>query len=557
MSFPAGPAAPPATEYHTESFTDGERATLDRFFTSTTGPVFALVDLPEVVKAALFARYSRTTKSLRRLFLDEFHDAPEVGIAAVAGRIDPHDPATGRRKAEALFDRVFTEYGDDSVAQLGAAHLACEQASNLLTKVLEWGRIASYLEQSTRYLYYDRKLGGRYRYLVPAEVEAAGLGGEYRAVQDASFATYSALTGRLTAYHESLFPQQAGDSDFVYRSTIRAKVCDDLRGLLPASTLSNVGIHASGQAYEAMLIRMLAHPLEEVRFYAGLMLEELRKVIPSFLRRVDLPDRGSAWTRYLADTAQAMREIGTGIGEPPEDRPEVTLVEWDPDAERKVATGALYAVTDLPDDQVAAYVSRLPDTEIGRIISAYAGDRVNRRHKPGRAVERVAYRFDILCDYGIFRDLQRHRLLTLEWQRLGVGHGYLTPSSLSEIGGVAGWDQAMDRSAGLHRLLAERVGAEVAQYAVPFAYKIRFYLHLDAREAFHLLELRTGRGGHPGYRRVCQEMHRLIRDQAGHTRIAAAMRYVDHGGADLERLDSERKAAARRAAAGVAEPGSE
>jgi len=554
MSSTDNPVTPPASEYFTEAFSDSESAILDRFFTSTTGPVFGLVNLPEVVKGALFARYSRTTKSLRRLFLDEFYDEPEAGIAAVADQIDPDDPSLGRRKAETLFTRVFTEYGDDSVAQLGSAHLACEQASNLLTKTLEWGRIASYLEQSTRYLFYDRKLGGRYRYLIPAEVEAAGMSDEYRAVQDASFGTYSALTGRLTAYYQTLFPQQAGDSDFVYRSTIKAKVCDDLRGLLPASTMSNVGIHASGQAYEMMLVRMLAHPLQEVRFYAGLMLVELRRVIPSFLRRVDLPDRGSAWTRYLAETTGAMRDIGQAIPTPSADRPEVTLVEWDPDAERKVAAGALYSVTDLPDDQLASHVATLPREEIGRIINAYAGDRSNRRHKPGRAMERVAYRFDILCDYGIFRDLQRHRLLTLEWQRLGASHGYITPPSLLEIDRVSAWDEAMERSARLHERLVVAVGPEAAQYAVPFAYKVRFYMQLNAREAFHLLELRTGQGGHPGYRRVCQEMHRLIREQAGHTVIADAMSFVDYGGADLERLNSERRAAARRAAAGIAEP---
>lgn len=554
MSFPIDDPQPPASDYFVETFTDAELAVLGRFFTSTTGPVFALVNLPEVVKAALFARYSRTTKSLRRLFLDEFHDQPEAGIAATSEHIDPDDPALGRRKAETLFNRVFTEYGDDSVAQLGSAHLACEQASNLLTKVLEWGRIASYLEQSTRYIFYDRKLGGRYRYLVPAEIETAGLGADYQATQDAAFDTYSALTARLTAYYEALFPQQDGDSDFVYRSTIRAKVCDDLRGLLPASTLSNVGIHASGQAYEMMLVRMLAHPLAEVRFYAGLMLEELRKVIPSFLHRVDLPDRGTAWTRYLAETSGAMASAAAGIPLAPLPRSEVTLVEWDPDAERKVAAGALYASTDLPDDQISAYAARLSDDEIGRLITAYAGDRANRRHKPGRALERVSYRFDILCDYGIFRDLQRHRMLTLEWQRLGASHGYITPPSIAEIGAEQEWTAVMERGAGLHQRLSAMVGADAAQYAVPFAYKVRFFLHLNAREAFHLLELRTGRGGHPGYRRVCQEMHRLIAEQAGHARLAAAMSFVDHGGADLERLDSERRAAARRAAAGIAEP---
>lgn len=540
------------SDYFEEPFTDEERAILDRFFTTTTGPVFALTNLPEVVKGALFSRYSRTTKSIRRLFLDEFYEIPEIGIEAIAAT--GSDEGINRRKAEELYQRVFTDYGDDSVAQLGSVHLACEQASNLLTKALEWGRLAAYLEQSTRYMFYDRPIGGRYRYLIPPEVAASPLAGEYGATMDAVFEAYGGLTSGMTAYYQTLFPQDPGDSDFVYSSTIRAKVCDDLRAMLPAATLSNVGINASGQAYEMLIMRLLAHPLAEYRHYAGLILTELRKVIPAFLRRVDMPDRGVAWSGYLAATADGMRRLGNEIELPVEDRPEVTLVEWDQQAEAKLAAAALYAYTDLPDDTLLAHAAGLDDAARARIIAAYVGERGNRRHKPGRGMERVSYRFDILCDYGIFRDLQRHRLLTLEWQRLGTRHGYIVPPSITDIGAEANWHEIMERTAALHGRLEAELGADVAQYAVPFAYRIRFFMQLNVREAFHLLELRTVPGGHPGYRRVAQEMHRLIRDKAGHVGIADAMRFVDYDDYGLERLESERRAAARRAAAGVADP---
>jgi thymidylate synthase ThyX len=540
--------------YHREDFTAEEIAVLERFFTSTDLPVFALVNLPEVVKGALFARYSRSPKSVRRLFLDEFVAHPEIGIEAVSAQMSGDDEVVDRRRAENLYQRVFTEYGDDSVAQLGGVHLACEQASNLLTKVLEWGRLASYLEQSTRYMYYDRLLGDRYRYLVPPEVEASPLADRFRATIEASFAAYSRLTAPLTAYYETLSPQRDGDSDFLYRSTIRAQVCDDLRGLLPAATTSNVGIYGSGQSYEHLLLRMRAHPLAEVRAYADLMLVELRKVIPAFLRRVDLPDRGGAWSEYLAETAAGVAVRAARLGAAPEDRPEVSLVEWDPDAETKIAAAALYAHSDLPDDQLLAAVRAMPASERDALFAAFVGERRNRRHKPGRALERSGYRFDVLCDYGIFRDLQRHRMLTLEWQRLGTRHGYVVPDSLAEIDGVGTWREVMERGAELHEALLEDLGPDVAQYAVPFAYRVRFYAHLNVREAFHLLELRTARGGHPGYRRVCQEMHRLIRDRAGHVAIADAMQFVDHADYDLARLESERLAAARRAAAGLPDP---
>ena len=546
------PSPGESSEYFVETFTDTEREVLGRFFTEIDGPVFALVNLPEVVKGALFARYSRSPKSVRRLFLDEFYERPEVGIAAISDQMSQAGVDSDR--AESLYQRVFTEYGDDSVAQLGGVHLACEQASNLLTKVLEWGRIASYLEQSTRYIFYDKKLGERYRYHVPPEVVGGPLEAEYRGTLDWVFDTYAGLIDRTQAYYRELFPQQSGDSDFVYRSTIRAKACDDLRGLLPAATTSNVGIYGSGQAYEMLLLRMRAHPLTEVRAYADLMLTELRKVIPAFLRRVDLADRGGAWSSYLASTAERMRTIAERFDEPPPERPEVTLVDWDPDGERKVAAAGLYAATELPDDRLLEIGRSLDDGEVGAILEAMIGDRTNRRHKPGRAMERTSYRFDVLCDYGIFRDLQRHRMLTLEWQRLGTIHGFVEPDAMSDVGAAATWHEAMERCAALSARLGEMYGPEVAQYAVPFAFRIRFYMDMNAREAFHLLELRTGQGGHPDYRRVCQTMHRQIADVAGHRRIAGAMTFVDHETYGLERLEGERRAAARRAAAGVADP---
>jgi thymidylate synthase ThyX len=543
---------PPA--YHVESFDDDERAVLGRFFTNLDGPVFAVVNLPEVVKGALFARYSRSPKSVRRLFLDEFYTQPEIGIAAMAEQLQEADPTVGIQRAEDLYQRVFSEYGDDSVAQLGGAHLACEQASNLLTKVLEWGRLAAYLEQSTRYIFYDQRLGDRYRYLVPTEIAASTHHQAYRELMEWLFDTYSNLIGNMVPYYETLYPQQEGDSNFIWRSTIRAKACDDLRGLLPAATTSNVGIFGSGQAYEMLLLRMRAHPLAEARHYADLMLTELRKVIPAFMRRVDVPERGGAWSGYLADVADGLESAAAMLPPQPESRSEVTLVDWDPDAELKITAAALYPHTNLPDDQLLAAVKAMTDEERAKVLQASIGDRTNRRHKPGRGWERSGYRFDILCDYGIFRDLQRHRMLTIDWQRLSPTHGFITPDSIADIGAVAVWHEAMERTAAMYATLRTDFGPHVAQYVVPFAYRIRFYFDLNAREAIHLLELRTAQGGHPDYRRVCQEMHRLIADKAKHQAVAEAMKYVDHADYELARLESERRAAAKRAAAGIADP---
>jgi thymidylate synthase ThyX len=540
--------------YHRESFTPEETAILERHFTNTTEPVFALIDLPEVVKGALFARYSRSPKSLRRLFLDEFYDTAETKVDQPGDGADA--PGLVReQRADDLYHRVFTQYGDDSVAQLGGIHLACEQASNILTKILERGRLGAYLEQSTRYMFYDQRLGDRYRYAIPPEIGSGPIAGEFVDTMDSLFDTYAGLTAALTDHYEARFPKQDGDSAFVYRSTIRARVCDDLRGLLPAATLSNVGIYANGQAYEALLLRMRAHPLAEAREYADAMLGELRLVAPAFFKRVDIPERGGAWSNYLADTAAAMQSLAAELDAAVEERPEVTLVDWDPDAELKIAAAALYPFTDLPDDVLLDMARGLDEAERRRIIAAYVGERGNRRHRPGRGMERSDYRFDILCDYGIFRDLQRHRMLTLDWQRLGTSHGYVTPPAIEAIGAESAWHEAMERAAALHGAVADEAGATVAQYAVPFAYRIRFFMQLNAREAFHLVELRTAAGGHPDYRRVCLQMHRLIRDQAGHRAVADAMVYVDESDVDLGRLETERAAAARRAIVGAPEPG--
>ncbi len=534
--------------YVEEQFTEDEAVVLRRYFTNLDGPVFALVNLPEVVKGALFARYSRTHKSLRRLFLDEF-----VGDLDMSGDLTV-DATIGLKRAEDLYERVFVQYGDDSVAQLGGVHLACEQASNVLTKVLEWGRLAAYLEQSTRYIEYDRRLDGRYRYLRPPEFRSS-VAAEYIATMDAIFTTYRDLLPQMTDWARERFPKQRGDSDMVYKSAIRAKACDALRGLLPAATLSNVGIYGTGQAYEALLLRMRAHPLPEARTYARSMLTELRKVIPSFLKRVDRPDRGGAWTAYLERTREATRELSErlvvddeGEVESRRERPAVTLLDWDPAGEDKVLAAILYPHTQRRESDLLDMVGRMGAADRAALIQAYVGDRLNRRHKPGRAFERTDYRFDVCCDYGAFRDLQRHRMLTVEWQQLTTRHGYELPAPIAEAGLAEPYHEAMGRSAELHGLLVEQFPVQ-AQYAVALGYRIGFVMQCNAREAMHMLELRTSPQGHPSYRAVCQEMHRLIAEQAGHGLIADAMRHVDHGATDgLERLDAERASERRRSA---------
>ena len=525
------------------TLSEREAALAAPFFTNVDRPVFALVNLPETVKGALFARYSRSAKPLRRLFLDEFHGDIE---GATAGS------AVGLERADRLYQKIFNEYGDDSVAQLGGVHLAVEDASNVLTKVLERGRLMAYLEQSTRYIPYTERRGDRWRYHVPAELDDHPLRERFIETMNAAFETYAKWIDPMRAWFERRYPKAPSDSDGVYRAAIRAKALDTLRGLLPASTQSNLGLFGTGQAYEALLIRMRAHPLGEARATADAMLAELRKVIPAFLTRVDQPERGDRWSRYFADVRERTAEIAHRVDESagsaaPTD--EVTLTDFDPDGEIKVVAAALYASSHLPDAELLRLARAMSAADRAAVLAAYCGDRTNRRHRPGRAFERTSYRFDVLTDYGAFRDLQRHRLLTIEWQALSARHGHTRPEAIVEAGGEADWQQVMDRSRALYEACVEQGFAAAAQYAVAMAYRVRFVMDMNAREAMHVIELRTAPAGHPAYRRVCQQMHRLISDVARHHALAASMQFVDHSTVELERLQEERRIEAKRAAA--------
>jgi thymidylate synthase ThyX len=456
----------------------------------------------------------------------------------------------GTERADKLYARVLGEYGDDSVAQLGGAHIACEGVSNVLTKVLEWGRLMAYLEQSTRYVPYTERPGGRWKYHVPAEIEQSPLRDRFVRTLDAAFETYAKWIPAMEAHFRTKYPKSPEDSDAVYRSVIRAKALDTLRGLLPAATRSNVGLFGTGQALEALLLRMFAHPLDEARGCARQMLTELRHVIPAFLARLDQPNRGGRWIDYFAETRRefdvAARPHIDGITAEP--RAEVTLADFDPDGETKVVAAALYSVSALPDDQLRVLAQRLSTDERAALLRAYVGNRTNRRHKPGRAFERTSYRFDVLADYGAFRDLQRHRLLTLDWQPLNARHGYTEPAAIEDAGALAEWRAVMDQSADLYEQMIAHGLHDAAPYAVVMAYRVRFYMDMNAREAMHVIELRTSPQGHPSYRRVCQLMHRAIADEAGHRAIAAAMQFVDHSDVELERLQSERNMAQKRSA---------
>ena len=527
-------------DYPVESFTEEERDRLAPHFTNLDRPVFALVNLPETVKGALFARYSRYPGTLRRLFLDEFAGDVEAGAAR-------YDGAEGERAAK-LYERVFVGYGDDSVAQLGGAHVACEWVSNVLTKVLQRGRLAAYLEQSTRYIPYDGPMpGGSYRYW-----RDDSLGPGYVRAMDSLFDAYAGALPRVEAWAAERFPRADGEPESAHRRSIRAKALDLLRGLLPAAALSHVGIFATGQAYEQLVLRLLASPLPEAREVGQMVLTELQAVMPSFVSRVPRPDRGGEWIRFLEERRDAAAGLvrRMGLDRPAAAEaggPSVHLLDVH-GSEEDLLAAMLFEHAAVSEEDLRTAVRVLPPDERAALVADLVGERGNRRHRPGRGFEAVRYRFEVVSDYGAFRDLQRHRLLTIQWQPLTPYLGAGIPAELDDAGVADDYRAGLERSrAEYERLGAEGLG-ECAPYALCLGFRIRYLMDMNAREAMHLIELRSGREGHPGYRAVAHEMHAQI--ARVHPAVAAAMTHVDHDVEPrLERILSEIRTHARRAQA--------
>ncbi len=539
----------------TEHFTDQEIALLRPFVTNVDRPIFCLRNLPEVVKGALFARYSRSTKSLRRLLLDEFINEPESGFAAIVSAIgdSPAAQLIAARQAEAFYDRVLIGYGDDSVAELGGAHLACEGISNIAAKLLEDNRIGiSPLEKSTRYVRFDLPGPQGYPYLREPTIMSSPFALQYTTVMDNLFATYRALLTPVQEWLQQQYPRDEATSLRAYRNTIQAKALDLLRGLLPMATQTNVGLFGNGRAFEYLIVKLTASPLAEAQALADAIQAELDQVIPAFVKRAR-SDRGRAYAAYLASTRAQVAAVAERLPPMPE-RPlapeqavSVQLVEYDPDAEWKLAAAVLYPHLDLPLTTVRDIVAGLTAAERQTLIAAAVGERASRFHRPGRAFEEPFYTFDILADIGAYRDLQRHRMLTQDRQRFTVMHGYIIPSELEQIGVADRYRAALEQAAELVTIL-EPIFPNEAQYAVPFAFRVRWRMKLNLREAYHLIELRSARQGHPTYRRIAQMMFHAI--QSVHPTLAAGMQFVDHNEYDLERLAAEQRLDQKRGVKG-------
>lgn len=550
----------------TVEFTAEERARLAPFFTNLDRSTFGL-KLPQEVAGALFSRYSRSAKSLRRTFLDEFLGDPELGLKALLGaQTSASDDSAALKKARAFYERVLVGYGDDSVAQLGGAHLACEDISNVAVKFLEDARIGiAPLEKSTRYVRFDQKdAAGNYLFYREPKIMASRHRDAYLEVMNLLFDTYSKqmepmlecvahslpieqlevrdpTSGKALSYSEATQDDRLRRwAETAYRATVRAHACDVLRSYLPAATLTNVGMFGVGQAFEYLISKFYSHELSELKELGGTMHGELNQLIPSFVKRAQRNE-------YLSETSASAKALAAKMVNVPalDTKEPVTLTDYDNAAEEKALAGILYNHARHPLEQLRRIATKMSAEERRQILAEHFAKRRHRRDKLSRAFENVYYTFDILGNLGLYRDLQRHRILTQERQDYTTVHGYDTPPEIEEAGFKKEFDACMQRAAGLYEKIYRDLPSE-AQYVVPFAYKIRWYMKMNLREALHMVELRTMPQGHPDYRFICQEMWCKI--QEVHPALAEAGKFVDWQKYRLGRLQSEMRTEFKKSA---------
>jgi thymidylate synthase ThyX len=533
-------------EHFHDDFSDQDRSILRSHFSNTDRAVFAIITPRQVDRGALMSRYSRSDKTMRRIFLDEFMKDPKRG--------------------EEFYKRILLEYGDDSVAELGEAQIAIEWISNIAAKKIEDRRIGlSYLEKSSRYVAFDQKVDGKYKYHIEERIMASPYADEYLQACDHAFDVYSNNIQLMQKFisekepidqflffdsnlkRETIYGNLKSDKDIesakrIYKSVIKAKSLDILRGLLPASTLTNLGITGNGRAFEYLLSTLYASSLGETKKLADQMYNELNLIIPAFVGRAN-DKHGKTLQSYFENTRTAIYNIAQNHIKNIKQQENLQYVkllyfENNFEAEVKVVSAILYEHAQGQSlEAITQYTRSMTPQERHKIIQEYTKFRTNRRHRPGRAFEMIDYTFELFTNFGMFRDMHRHRILTLERQLLSTRHGYDIPSEVIELGIVKDYRDCMYKSNEAYKNISKNMPDE-AQYVVNFAYRYPYFIRLNLREACHLIELRTVPQGHSDYRNICQKMFEQIKHI--HPVFADGMKFVDLRTYNLERLNAEK-----------------
>jgi len=526
-----------------EEFTASQIRILSHFVTNTEGNIFVLRNLPEVIKGALFSRYSRSSLGLRSLLMKDFILNEETAFSAIAGsreHEEEEDQMVAIQKAQNFYDRILDGYGDDSIGELGGAHLALENISMIAAKALEEARIGgSPLEKSTRYIYFDQKVDGEYLFYKEPILMTSAFRDVYLNVCNFLFDTYSNLIPRVADLMEKRFPKEHDVSRVAYSAALRAKVLDALRGLLPSSALTNMGLYGNGRFYETLLQKLSCHNLAELQEIGKKSFQELSKDIPSFVRRADPGNKHcKSFSEFFEQMQTELKSLAAYYTPSLEKMEEsgVRLLYSDPDSPAKVAAALLFSSSRASLQELQEHCRGLSDEEIGRILDAASNYRENRRHKSPRALEQAQFTFEIVADFGVFRDLQRHRLLSQERQLLTCDLGYFIPAEIKETPMEKEYRIAMDEAKEIYASIAAEFPEE-AQYVVPMAYNIHWYFHINLRALQWLSELRSQPAGHASYRYIVQEMAKqAIR---AHPQFERFFKFVDFDGYELGRLGQE------------------
>ena len=523
-----------------EQFSEEDKKKLSPFVTNCDQSIFVLRNLPEVIKGALFSRYSRSNLGLRELLLREFIQSETSAFQEITGMTaDSSVQENAIRKAEEFYNRVLDGYGDDSIGELGGAHLALENVSMVASKLIEDARIGgSPLEKSTRYIFFDKKVNGDYRFFKDPKIMASAHKELYLKTCRSLFETYSALTAPVRQYVESVMPRQEGVSEQAYKASLQARVCDALRGLLPASTLTNIGLVGNGRFFEYLLQKLLVSDLAELNGIGRLAQEELSKVIPSFVRRAKEGHRHfDAWKEFYRMQREYLAKKAKPFRDPHEPAcGEVSLLHKDAEAVNKVLSALFFEFSAEDLKSLYAGASEWTDEKKMEIFDTLAGLRGNRRHKPPRAFEHAEFVFDLTGDFGMFRDLHRHRILTQERQLLSTRLGYAVPEDIRGAGVEESYHKAMKQAAEAYELLVRDFPCE-AQYVVPMNYRIRWYFKINLRSLLWLCELRSAPQGHENYRRMAQQMARSVME--AFPAFAPLFKFVDFNTYTLGRLTQE------------------
>jgi len=530
-------------------FSESEKKILLNHFSNVDDSVFAIITPRQVDRGALMSRYSRTDKNMRKVFLDEF--------------------LQNENRGEEFYNKVLLEYGDDSVAELGEAQIAIEGLSNIAVKKIEDRRIGlSYLEKSSRYVAWDKKVNGAYKFFKEPDIMNSKHADRYLESCNFDFDVYSRNIQPMIDYikekepiEEQKFKNSSGDDVLfshlkeeeeiksatrIYNATIKAKALDVLRGILPASTLTNVGITGNGRAFEYLLTILYSSSLKEEKELAQKIHRELDTTIKSFVKRSD-DKHGKDLQKYLAE----LRETGNMFAKKylktkktKDFLVEMIESESEKRAEDKIISALLYEQSPgVPYGEIVAQIKKTDLSTRKKIIKTYSGLRMNRRQRPPRGFEMTDYTFDLLTNFGMFRDFHRHRVLTLERQLLTTDHGFSVPDEIVSLGIRKDFEDCMYKSKEVFDLMKKNIPHQ-AQYVVNFAYKYHYFMKLNLREAAHLIELRTVPQGHPDYRKVAQEMFNSIKKV--HPNLSQIIKYVDLKSYNLERFESEKRIEEKR-----------